>query len=104
MAVKSIAEIYLEAAESWCDLENAANLLEDTKSAIFSQMVLAHQGISNSKAELLTRASEEWLSHVTKIVDARTKANRAKIRVEYTKMRAWEETSRAADNRIQSKL
>lgn len=100
----SIADMYLEASNTWCDLENAASLLEDTKSIIFSQFVLKQQASSVAKAELLARTLPEWKEHVEKIVEARTAANKAKVKVEYLKMRGWEETSKAADNRIQSKL
>lgn len=101
---QSIAELYLQAADKWCDLENAANLLEDTKSAIFSQMVLRQNASSVAKAELLVRGSAEWLEHVERIVAARTAANRADIQRQYWKMRGWEESSKAADNRLQARI
>lgn len=101
-----LSERYLKARYNWCDLASAASMLEGTKSAVFSQMVMkrVNEGLSVAKSELLTRASDEWVTHVKAINEARDKANRAWSEVEYLKMLGWEEASKAADNRIQAKL
>ena len=95
---------YHRAHLKWCDLENAAAILEDTKSIVFSQMMLKHGSIAVNRAEIMVKASAEWQEHVEKICAARYEANKAKAELEYLKMRGWEETSRAADNRLQARL
>lgn len=101
---QSIAELYLQAAEEWADLESAAQILEDTKSVVLSQMLLKHGSVAVNKAEILVKASPQWEEHVKRIVEARTAANKAKIRVEYWRMKAMENSSREATERLQARI
>jgi len=101
---KPISEEWYKAAEAWTDLESAATLLEETKSAVFSQWCYEQGDMSVSKAEMLVRASSRWEDHVRKIVAARTAANKAKIKTEFWKMRFWEGQSKDANNRLEAKL
>lgn len=101
---KPISEIFYGAAKEWADLESAASLLEETKSAVLSQLMARHGPIPVSKAEMLVKASSEWSSHVEKIVRARTDANKAKVKLEYLRMKFWESQSQAATDRLEAKL
>lgn len=79
-------------------------MLEDTKSAVLAQMMLANGDMPVSKAEMITKASPKWTEYVSKVVKARTAANKAKIAVEYTRMKFYEASSREATERIQARL
>ncbi len=99
-----ISEEFLKAATEWVDAEAAASLLEDTKSAVLSQMMLALGDMPVSKAELQVKASPQWMDTVTKIAKAREAANRAKVKVDYIKMRSSEWQSKEANERLMAKL
>lgn len=99
-----ISEQWHRAAEAWADLESAATLLEETKSAVLSQMMARQGDVPVSRAELNVKASEEWRQHIEKIVRARGAANKAKVQVEYLKMKFWEWQSANANHRMQSRF
>jgi hypothetical protein len=101
---KPISELWYEAASVWTDLESAADLLESTKSSVLSQMMATHGDIPVSKAESFVKRSKEWIEHVTKVCAARTAANKAKIRMDYYRMRASEEMSKEATARLEAKI
>ena len=92
------------AAMAWADLESAANLLEETKSAVLSQMMLRLGEMPVSKAELRVKASDEWHDHVTKIANARSAAIKAKVRVDYLKMKFSEWIAADANHRSGARL
>ena len=73
------AEKYRLAGEEWAELDAAANLLEDTKSSIMAQRQLGHGDIPVNRAEQAVKASPDWVEHIEIIVEARKKANLAKI-------------------------
>ena len=97
------SEVYREAAMRWCDADAAARLLEDTKASVFAQRCMLVEG-SVAKAEMVTRASPEWQSHLERIVRARTAANKARIEMEFTKMQAWERQSQEAYERQEMRM
>lgn len=99
-----LSQQFYEAAQQWCDLECAASILEESKSAFLSQSMLKCGDIAVSKAELQTKGSEIWAEYITKMVKARTLANKARIYMEFLKMRAFEEQSRQATERTQARL
>lgn len=99
-----LSEEYSRLAEEWVDLNSAASLLEDCAGAVFSQIALKQEASSNARAELLAKGSIEWSEYQTKKVEARKKANYAKIQMEVLRMRFWEQQSSSANNRIQSRL
>ncbi len=98
------SEQYAHVAEEWAELNSAASLLEDCAGAVFSQLALKQEASSNARAELLAKASDEWLAYQTKKVEARKKANLVKVQMEFLRMRFWEAQSDAANNRTQAKL
>lgn len=92
----------IEAGENWADLDAAASALEETAKSVLGKLVLEHMqsGMPAGKAEHAARASEEYQEHVASMVEARRKANRARVRwivgqshVEL--MRSMESTRRA---------
>ena len=99
-----ISEQYRMAAEEWADLDGAARILEDTKSAILAQWINDYGDIPVSRAEAKVKASDNWLRLVEQTAEARTKANKAKIQCDYLRMRFSEEIGKDANSRIERKL
>lgn len=98
------SEQYRLAARSWVDLDGAARLLEETKSAVLSQRQQALGDIPAAHSERRVKASPEWLDFVQRMVDARTAANLAKVRMEWTRMKFSEWLSMDATRRAEMKL
>lgn len=99
-----ISERWYRAASNWVELEAAADLLESTKSSVFSQMVNQSERHSIAAKEVEVRAGDAWITHVRKIAAARKAANLAKIECEYLKMQMQEWISADANHRLQAKL
>jgi len=99
-----ISEQYRLEAENWVALDSAANLLEETKSAVLSQMMARLGDIPVSHAERAVKSSEEWATYVTKMVKAREKSNLAKVRCEYMRMKFSEWQSENANRRAEMRL
>lgn len=101
---KPISQSWYEAAAIYVDAEAAANALEETKSAILSQWIYEQGDMPVSKAEMLVKASKRWHDHVTTIVNARTAANKAKIKAEYWRLKFYEWQSTEANHRLETKM
>ena len=104
--VRPQSELYREAAMRWADLDAAARMLEEGKTAVFSQRVgeLLKGGSPVAKAEVAVRGSASWQDYVEKMVRARTAANRAKVELEFIRMQHWEKTQDRADQRFEARL
>jgi hypothetical protein len=103
-----ISEQWHRAARDWVEAEDAAQLLEETKSSVFSEMVNkvkeGEPGMAHNAAESLVKASSEWRDYVKQIVKARTKANYAKVERDYMRMRFSEWVSEDANHRQGARL
>lgn len=103
-----LSEQYRLAALEWVDADGAASLLEETKSATFSQMVGKildeNPKIAVNRAETLVKSSDEYKEFVSKMVLMRTKANRLKVQMEFLRMRFMEQNSREASARAEMRL
>jgi hypothetical protein len=104
MSNEPLSEQYRIVAKKWVDAEAAASMLEDTKSAVLSQQMLALGEMPVSKAEMLTKANPEWVDHIKKITEARAAANLLKVQMEYIKMKSGEQASFEATRRAEMKL
>lgn len=104
MENRPLSEIYREAADEWVDLDAAARLREETKSLRFAQRCMALGEMAVNKAEQLTKASTSWHEEVLMDVEARTKANKARVYMESIKMRFQEWQSQEANARLEAKL
>ncbi len=98
------SEQYRLAAKTWVDLDGAARLLEETKSAVLSQRQKALGDMPAAHSEREVKASPEWADYIKRMVDARTAANLAKVRMEWTRMRFSEWISMDATRRAEMKL
>src|SRR5688572_15538454 len=86
------------------DLEAAASILEETRTAILAQRKSQLGDIADNKAERIVKASPEWMDYNKKMVKARQDANAAKIEADYLKMKYWEFAGDRADERTMARL
>lgn len=91
-------------AKQWVEADAAANLLEDTKSAVLSERMQALGDMPVSKAEATVKASPEWRDFIGTMVDARKTANRLKVQMEYLRMKFQEWSSENANRRAEMRL
>jgi hypothetical protein len=99
-----ISEQYRLIAKKWCDADAAANLLEETKSAVLAKMMAARGDMAVSKAEMLVKASNEWSDYIGKMVRAREQAALLKAQLEFIRMRFAEWQSAEASKRAEMRL
>lgn len=99
-----LSEQFRVVAKQWVDADAAANILEDTKSAVLAEKMIALGDMPVSKAEMIVKGSPSWHSHVETICAARQKANRLKVQMEYIRMQASEWSSFEATKRAEMKL
>jgi hypothetical protein len=98
------SEQYRIVSKQWVDADAAASILEDTKSAVMAERVVALGDMAVNKAEATVKASPEWRQHVEAVVNARRAANRLKVQLEYLRMKFNEWQSEAATKRAEMKL
>ena len=99
-----LSEQFRIVAKRWVDCDAAANLLEETKSAVLAQMMAKLGDMPVSRAEMNVKASDEWTEHITNMVDARKAANLAKVHLDYIRMKHMEWTSANANQRHEARL
>ena len=99
-----LSEQYRIIAKKWVDADAAASLLEETKSAVLSRMMIALGDMPVSKAEMNVKASDDWSEFITSMVKAREKASLFKVQLEYIRMKFSEWQSIEATKRAEMKL
>lgn len=99
-----LSEQFRLCAKRWVELDSAASLLEETKSAVLAQRMAALGDIAVNRAEQQVKSSPEWSEFIMKMVKAREAANLAKVRLEWMRMRFSEQQSREATARAEMKL
>lgn len=100
----SFSESYRIAAKDWVELDGAARMLEETKSAVLAQRMKALGDMPAAHSEREVKASPEWNEFVRVMVESRTKANLAKVKLEYIRMKAIEQQSANANRRAEMRL
>ena len=98
------SEQYRIVSKQWVDADAAASILEDTKSAVMAERIMALEGMAYNKAEASVKASPEWRRHVESVVNARRAANRLKVQLEYLRMKFQEWSSENANKRAEMRL
>ncbi len=104
MSNQPLSEQFRLAAKDWVAKDSAASMLEETKSAVLSHRMLALGDIAVNRAELQVKGSAEWADFIAKMVDARTAANLAKVKLEWIRMRHSEWQSENATKRAEMRL
>ena len=98
------SESFRVVAKDWVEKDSAASLLEETKSAVLAQRMKALGDMPVAHAEREVKASDEWSDFVVKMVNARTAANLAKVKMEFYRMKFMEWNSENATRRAEMKL
>lgn len=91
-------------AREWVELDKAATMLEETKSAVLSQRMAAHGDIPVNRAEREVKSSPEWQDYIKAMVDARSQANLKKVQLEYLRMKFQEWSSENANRRAEMRI
>ena len=99
-----ISEQFRLAALDWADLDNAARMLEEGKTTYLAQRKSALGDIPDSHAEKAVKSSDDWADYIKKMVRAKTAANRARVEVDFIKMKFSEWQSAEANARAERKL
>lgn len=102
-----LSEQYRIQAKKFVEADAAAQLLEETKTAMlqtWAQDIVRDEGVSGAEAERRVRATERWRGHIEAMVEARKKALLLKCQLEYIRMRHWEKQSDAATQRAEMKI
>ena len=99
-----LSEQYRLAAKDWVQKDAAARLLEETKTTVLAQRVKALGDMPVTSAERDVKASDAWLEYISGMVEARTDANLARVKVKWIEMRAAEYQSAEATKRAEMKL
>ena len=99
-----LSEQYRIVAKKWVDAKAAADMLEESKTAVLSQRMMATGEQTISKAEMTVKASAEWQEYLTQMVEARAKANLLKVQLEYIQMQFSEWQSSEATRRAEIQL
>lgn len=99
-----ISEQFRLAALEWADLDNAARMLDEGKTTYLAQQKALLGDIPDSHAEKQVKASEPWASYIKTMVRAKTQANKARVEVDYLKMKFQEWISADANARSERRL
>lgn len=91
-------------AKDWCEKESAASLLEETKSAVLAQKMATYGDVAVNKAERDVKSSPEWMDYIERMVTARSAANLAKVKLEFIRMKHWENQGAEASKRAEMRL
>lgn len=71
------------AAAEWLDLQEAADVLRETKNDVFAEITAASEGKTNAEKERNARLSERWNEFRTAMLKAEADARRSRFRMIY---------------------
>jgi hypothetical protein len=108
----SLADKYSMVGARWIDEDNAARLLEETKSVeleerknvLIKERLQQNEKLADNAAEREVKALPEWRTRVESEVKARTRANKLKLALKVLDMRHSEQQSFEATKRAEMKL
>lgn len=101
-----IADKYAMVAMRWVDEDNAARLLEETKSTVLEERknaLIEKTPMADNAAERQAKADPGWKKWIENMVTQRTKANKLKIAMKVLDMRHSEQQSLEATRRAELK-
>ena len=99
-----LSEQFRLAGLDWAEKDGAARLLEETKTAVLSQRMKTLGDMPASHAERDVKSSAEWGEFINKMVSARQAANKAKVQMEYLRMKYHEWQSHNASRRAEMRM
>ena len=98
------SELFRLSAKEWVDNDAAARMLEESKSATLARLITEQGDKAVNRAETNVKSSETWQAYITDMVNARTKASLAKVKMEYYRMKFHEWQSAEASKRAEMRL
>ena len=101
---RPISEEFRLVARAWVEAEKAAAILEESKTAVLSQMMLKEGDIAANKAEMRVKGSADWQEYLDKMVSARAEANLRRVQMKYVEMRFSEWQSADANARRERQM
>lgn len=105
---RPLSEEYRLAAKEWVDLDSAASLLEELRTTVLEQKksnyIALHGEMADNKVERIVKSSADWEQYIRDMLEARKKANLAKVKIKWIEMRATEWMSAGATARAEMKM
>lgn len=98
------SEQYRIVAKDYVALKSAADMLEETKSAVLAKRMAALGDMPVSRAEMAVKGSDEWSDYIKTMVDAREQAELKRVHLEYIRMKFMEWQSANATQRAEMRL
>ena len=99
-----ISEHFRIAARDWVEKDGAARMLDESKTSVLAQRISLLGDIPHNKAEREVKSSPEWQDYLKKMVEAKTAANLARVKMEFLRMKFSEWQSAEANRRAEMKL
>jgi hypothetical protein len=86
-----LSEQYRIVSKKWAAAENAAHLLEESKTTVLAQRKARLGDVPDAKAERIVKAAPEWERYIKDMCEARRKANLLKQQLKYIEIchREW---------------
>lgn len=81
--------------EDWAEKQAAADLLEETKKSVLSQIAVTSNAKSATEREQYALATPQYREHLAAMVEARKEANKAKVN--YHAAQAWLDLARSME-------
>jgi len=98
------SEQYRIVAKEYVTLRAAADMLEETKSAVLAKRMAALGDMPVSRAEMAVKGSDEWSDYIKTMVEAREQAELKRVHLEYIRMKFQEWSSHNATARAEMRL
>lgn len=98
------SEQYRIVAKEYVALKSAADMLEETKSAVLAKRMAALGDMPVSRAEMAVKGSDEWSDYIKTMVDARERAELKRVQLKYLEMKFMEWQSANATRRTEMRL
>lgn len=99
-----ISEQFRLAALEWAELDSAARMLDEGKTTYLAQQKALLGDVPDSHAERQVKASAQWADYIKNMVRTKTLANKARVQVDYLKMKFQEWQSAEANARAERKM
>lgn len=93
---RPLTDRLIEAGESWADLNAAASALENSVDTVLAQILTDHFDKPEWKAKALAKSDKRYWNILADAVEARQKANKARVR--YDSGKAYVELARSAES------
>lgn len=85
--MKTIYQEIVEMGHEWANLNAAAELLEESRKSILSHLMQGYEG-SNAARETGALQDDNYREHIKEMVEARRRANIAKVNYEAIKIKS----------------